>query len=220
MPPTPSAAAGAPKCDFDRMTTDATTKITASTGKVQPLERLHQVVSEEGESSLQQHDDDQSDQRREPEQCGQRVGAADAVGGEPADPGGHRHQHRRHRISLEPERKSAEHHLRHTVQWPARGQEVVRDRAKAGADDDAERLPARRSCRRRRRTARRRRPSRTPDWARSKSRTAGLACRGGPPRRCIRCRPVLPRRSDRGRCRRSGRWVRSLSPSYRHPSDH
>ncbi len=35
MPPTPPAAAGAPKCDFDRITTDAIAKITASTGNVQ-----------------------------------------------------------------------------------------------------------------------------------------------------------------------------------------
>src|SRR6202171_5229901 len=35
MPPTPPALAGAPKCDFDRMTTDAIAKMTARTGNVQ-----------------------------------------------------------------------------------------------------------------------------------------------------------------------------------------
>ena len=64
MPPTPPAPAGAPKCDFDKMTTDAIAKITASTGNGPALERLHQVVTEEGEAGLQEHDDDQPEQRR------------------------------------------------------------------------------------------------------------------------------------------------------------
>jgi hypothetical protein len=111
-----------------------------------PLERLHQVVTEEGETRLQQHDHDERDQRADAEQRRERERAADAVGGEPAHAGGDGHQHRRHGVATEAEGHAAQHHLRHPVQWTARRQEVVRGGAESRADHDpSDCLPERHS---------------------------------------------------------------------------
>ena len=191
-------------------TTDAIAKITASTGKVHRSNACTRLCPKKASAGLQQHDDAPAPSSGA---MPNSVASANApltllVANQPT-PAVTDISTAGTALPLNPNGKPAEHHLRHAVQRAARGQEVVRDRAEAGADDDAERPPARSSCRRRRRRARRRRSSRTRGWARSRSRTAGWACRAGPPRRCIRCRPVRRRRSGRGRCRRSGRWVRS-----------
>ena len=147
------------------------------------LEGLHQVVPEERERGLHQHDDDQADQRPDAEQRGQRVRAADAVGGEPADACGHRHQHRGNGVALEPERPAgpAPSAARRAAGPAPTGRSAPgrRDRCRSRC----QRRPARSSCRRPRRRARRRRSSRTPGSARSTSRTTDSACRAGRPRR-------------------------------------
>ena len=137
MPPTPPSTAGASTCDLDRITTDVIAKITASTGNAHRSNAWTRLcpknaspvwittMSTSASSGPMWNSVDSANAPLTLLVANHPTPAViDISSG-------------RHHVALEPERQPAQHHLRNTVQRPTRGQEVVRERAESGADDDA-----------------------------------------------------------------------------------
>jgi hypothetical protein len=107
-----------------------------------PLERVHEVVPEEGDGQLSRDDDDQREEPGETGQGGQRQGPADAVDREPPDAGGQRVEPGREDVAAVAEGRPAEDHLREPVARAPGGQRAERDRPEQGAEHDGgDRLP-------------------------------------------------------------------------------
>ena len=125
-----AAAAGAGRVrPWSGSTTDAIRKMTASTGNAYRSKACTRLWPKNAIASCDHDDDDQAQHLRQAGQRVQRERAADAVDREPADAGGDRVQPGRQDVAPVAEAEPGQHHLRHAVRGPARGQHAVRDRA-------------------------------------------------------------------------------------------
>ena len=208
-PPTPPLDGRRAEVGLDRIATEAIEEDDREHRERVPLEGLHQVVPEERESRSATSTMTSRPSSGPKPNSVERERAADAVGGEPAEPAVTDMSTAGRALPLKPNASAAEHHLRHAVQRPARGQDVVRDRAEPGADHDAgDGLPEA--------SSRSASTASTPTKIVANSRFGEVhvqnSWRGRPCRSASamnRCRRARPRRCGRGRCPRW--WARPLS---------
>ena len=98
----------------------------------------------EGERRLRNPDEHEAHPVVDPREGVQRERAADAVDGEPADPGRHRVQPSRQDVADETERDPALDHLRDAEPWATAAQEALSERAEPRSKDDRQdRVPER-----------------------------------------------------------------------------